>query len=163
MSALEAGGAITSAGSCGAFSAGLVLISYYFGRTNEEWDKGEVNIESSVLGQKLYKKFISEFETVICREIHNRLYGRTFNLMDNENLGLNEKEFKIFEDMGAHKIVCPTVVGLASSWVVEILWDQLTKDENLSGIPDTSEAKSKFVVKNKVHTKKENKNLTNIS
>ncbi len=144
LSALEGGAAVTTAGSCGAFSGSLVAFSYFFGRTYEQWEEGKTYIKSSILGQKLYKKFMDRFGTVICREIHKKLYGRTFKLMDEKNLGIDQKELKAFENMGAHEDICPMVVGLASYWAVHILWDQIPKDRDLSDIPSLEEALEKI-------------------
>lgn len=149
LSALEAGGALTTAGSCGAFVGGLVAISHFFGRTYEQWQEGKSYIKSSALGQKLYKKFMEEYDTVICREIHKKKYGRTFKLMDEENLGIDREELKVFEEMGAHENICTAVAGLAAMWVIDILWDKLPKDVDISGIPTPEKAKKNFEPKTK--------------
>ncbi len=143
VSALEGGGAITTKGSCGAFSGGLVALSYFFSRNYKLWEQGETNIKSSILGQRLYKKFIYQFDTIICSKIHEKILGRTFDLMDFEDLGINEDEFKAFEDSGAHK-KCPVVVGLSAYWTVKILWEEIHKDEDLKGIPSLKEAMKKI-------------------
>jgi C_GCAxxG_C_C family probable redox protein len=140
LSALEAGGGITTKGSCGSFSGALAAFSFFFGRTYEQWEKGQTYIKASILGQKLYKKFDEEFQTVVCSEIHKKIYGRTFELMDEKNLGINKDVLKEFEDLGAHTIKCPTVVGLGSAWAVEILWDELPKDTDLSAVISMEEA-----------------------
>jgi len=144
LSALEAGGAITTAGSCGAFVGGLVAISYFFGRTYEQWQECKTYIKSSILGQKLYKRFIKEYNTIICKEIHKNKFGRTFKLMDEENLGIDKHELKVFEAMGAHKNMCTTVSGLSAMWVIDILWDELPKDIDISKIPSPEQAKKNF-------------------
>jgi len=144
LSALEAGGAITTAGSCGAFSGGLVAISNFFGRTYEQWEEGKPYIKSSILGQKLYKKFREEYGTVICREIHKKKFGRFFKLMDEENLGIDKEELKAFESMGAHENMCTTVAGLSAMWTVDILWDELPKDVDVSVYPSSAQAKKDF-------------------
>ncbi len=140
LSALEGGSAVTTFGNCGAFSGGLVVFGFFFGRTYEQWEEGKSYIKSSILGQKLFKKFKEKYNSIICRDIHKVIYGRTFNLMDEENLGIDKKELEEFEKMGAHSIKCPTVVGLASSWAVEILWDLLPKDKDISKIPELEDA-----------------------
>ncbi len=144
LSALEAGGAITTAGSCGAFSGGLVAIGYFFGRTYEQWQEGKSYIKSSVLGQELYKKFMEEYGTVICNEIHKKKFGRNFKLMDEKNLGIDKDELRDFEAMGAHENMCTTVAGLSAMWTIDILWDKLPKDIDVSEIPDAGQAKKNF-------------------
>lgn len=140
LSALEGGSAVTTFGNCGSFSGALAVFGFFFGRTYEQWEKGEPYIKSSILGQKLFKKFKEQYGSVICRDIHKKIFGRTFDLMDEENLGINKEELKEFEKMGAHSTKCPTVVGLASAWAVEILWDMIPKDKDISKIPDLKSA-----------------------
>ena len=144
LSALEAGGAITTCGSCGAFSGALVAFGYFFGRSYDLWEEGRMVIKSSILGQKLYKKFEEQYGSVICRNIHKKIFGRTFELMDSKNLGINKEELEAFNKMGAHENMCPTVVGLSAAWAVEILWDEIPKDKDISGINDMKEALNNF-------------------
>lgn len=144
LSALEAGGGITTKGSCGSFSGALVVFGFFFGRTYKQWEKGETYIKSSILGQKLYRKFDEEFQTIVCTEIHKKIFGKTFDLMDQNNFGINKAVLKEFENSGAHTIKCPTVVGLSSAWAIEILWDELPKDTDLSGIISIDEALKKY-------------------
>ncbi len=148
ISAFEGGGAVTTCGSCGAFCGGLVSFSHFFGRTYKQWQEGKSYIKASILGQKLYKKFMEEYGSIICGEIHKKKFGRNFKLMDEENLGINMEELKAFEDMGAHENVCPTVAGLAAIWTVDILWDELPKDTDIENIPSPAEAKKNFKAKN---------------
>lgn len=144
LSALEAGGGVTTAGSCGAFSGSLVAFSYFFGRTYSQWEEGKSYIKSSILGQKLYKRFNKQFGTVICTDIHKKIYGRTFKLMDEDNLGIDLKVLEDFEKMGAHTHMCSTVVGLASAWAVDILWDEIPKDRDMKSIPSMKQALKGF-------------------
>ena len=147
LSAFEAGGADSTYGSCGAFNGALAVFGYYFGRTYEMWEEGKYSIKASILGQKLFKKFEENYGTIICREIHSKIFGRTFELMDRENLGLNKSELAEFNNMGAHVNMCPTVVGLSAVWAVEILWDAIPKDKDLSEIKSKDEALKGFKVK----------------
>lgn len=144
LSALEGGGAVSTAGSCGAFSGSLVCFSYYFGRTYKQWEEGKTYIKASILGQKLYKRFMEKFGTVVCTNIHQKIYKRSFKLMDEENLGIDMKVLEDFEKMGAHTHMCPTVVGLASAWAVDILWDEIPKDADLKAVPGMREALKHF-------------------
>ena len=145
LSAFEAGGADTTYGSCGAFNGALAVFGYYFGRSYEQWEEGKNSIKASVLGQKLYKKFEGKYQTITCREIHKKIFGRTFELMDKENLGLNKSELAEFNRMGAHENMCPTVVGLSAAWSVEILWDEIPKDKDISEIKDIKTALKDFL------------------
>jgi len=57
---------------------------------------------------------------------------------------LNKEDFRIFEEMGGHENICPTVVSLASAWAIELLWDEILKDKDLSKINSIEEAKNNF-------------------
>ena len=54
---------------------------------------------------------------------------------------LDKEALKNFEINGGHEIVAPTIVGRGAAWAIEILWDELTKDQDidLSVIPSMSE------------------------
>ena len=64
--------------------------------------------------------------------------------MDEENLGIDRAVLEEFEKMGAHTHMCSTVVGLASAWAVDILWDEIPKDRSMKGIPGMDEALGNF-------------------
>jgi C_GCAxxG_C_C family probable redox protein len=144
VSALEGGGADTSQNSCGAFSGPLVVFSYFFGRPYELWDRGVTDITSAKLGQKLYQKFVEMFGTAICKDMQKKIYGFETNFMD-------KGQFKRFEDAGGHTTGCPTVVGLASAWAIEILWDQIPKDKDMAQVPDMKDVKTFFPPKDFPH------------
>jgi C_GCAxxG_C_C family probable redox protein len=130
---LEGGGAVTAVNSCGAFSGSLAAIGYFFGRTYQQFEKLESSMEASLIGQELHARFKERFGTAICRDILKKLLGFETDFMDKE-------QFKRFEDAGGHSTVCPTVVGLAAAWTIDILWDRLSKDRDLSEIPALGEA-----------------------
>lgn len=141
VSALEGGGADTSQNSCGAFSGALVVFSYFFGRPYSLWDQGVTDITSAKLGQKLYQKFLDRFDTAICKDMQKQIYGFETNFMD-------PAQFKRFEDAGGHTTGCPTVVGMASAWAVDILWDEIPKDKDIAAIPDMKDIDTFFPPKN---------------
>ena len=141
LSAFEGGSAVTTYGNCGAFSGALAVFGFFFGRTYEQWEKCEPYIKSSILGQKLYKKFIEKYGTIICGDIHIKICGRAFRFMDEENLGINKKELEAFEEAGGHLTKCPDVVGLSSAWAVELLWDKIAGDKDISGIASFNSGK----------------------
>ena len=141
LSAFEGGSAVTTYGNCGAFSGALAAFGFFFGRTYEQWEKCEPYIKSSILGQKLYKKFKEKYGTIICGDIHIKIFGMAFRFMDEENLGINKKELEAFEEAGGHLIKCPDVVGLSSAWAAELLWDKLAGDKDISGITSFNSGK----------------------
>lgn len=137
--ALQGGGADSGLNSCGAFSGPLVFFGLLFGRDYELWAKGEMDLKASVLGEKLLKKYHEHYGSAVCKDIQTRCLGfPTRFLKDGE---LDQAAFDNFEAHGGHDLVCPTVVGRAAAWAVEIIWDELPKDQDvdLSNIPTMAE------------------------
>ena len=66
--------------------------------------------------KKLYDKFVEEYGSIVCKDVHLKLFGRTFDLMDT-------KDYAEFEDMGAHVDKCPVVSGKTARWAAEIILD----------------------------------------
>ena len=128
LSAFEGGTAITTEGTCGAVAGAMAAFSYFFGRTYAQWEEKNMVCESSFLGLEFITRFKERHGTIICGDILEKKMGRRFNLM-------NEDELKCYEEMGGHATVCPTIVGLAAAWAVDILWDKIPADTDMAGIP----------------------------
>ncbi len=112
---LAGGGARQTDGNCGAYAGGAMIIGYLIGRERDDFgDSKDVRFKTFDLVKKLHQKFIDEFGTVTCREIHTRIMGRPFYIEDPD-------EFQKFEDAGAHDSKCTDVVGQASRWAAEII------------------------------------------
>jgi len=110
---------------CGAYMGGVAFLSALRGRSiGNIKDPTDIRSQTHSLVQKLHAKFVQEYGTVICRDMHMRLFGRYFYMADPE-------ERKKFNDAGAHTTVCTSVVGKACRWVVEIIIDEglLPEDE----------------------------------
>jgi C_GCAxxG_C_C family probable redox protein len=110
-------------GNCGGVSGGIIAMSMFFGRTREE--------EATVQGRKdkyvsfrmaaaLHDKFMEKYGTVICGDIHKKIYGRCFHLRDDE-------EKQAFRDAGAHEREdgCCAVVGDGARWATELILDEI--------------------------------------
>lgn len=132
MSAFEGGTAITTEGTCGAVAGAITAFSYYFGRTYEQWEAKEMACDSSFMGQELIKRFKEVNGSIICGRILEKKMGRNFDFS-------KEEELKCYEEMGGHAKVCPTIVGQAASWAVDLLWDKLEGDADMTGIPKLAE------------------------
>ena len=111
--ALAGGVGLSTQGTCGALTGGVMALSCKYGRSRENFDKGSF-LKSYVRAKKLYDRFVQEYGSTICRDIHMKLFGRTFNLWDS-------REYKEFEAAGAHRDKCPPVAGNVAKWVAEIL------------------------------------------
>jgi len=117
---LAGGTALSTEGTCGALAGGIMAISSVVGRTYEDFSSGEGKRRIFQYSNMLYKKFIEEYGSIVCKDIHMMLFGRTFDLMD-------PKDYQDFEKMGAHLDKCPGVSGKVARWTAEIILDYLKK------------------------------------
>ena len=97
-----------------------MAISSIVGRTYEGFSANDQNRRVFQYSKKLYDKFVEEYGSPVCKEVHKKLFGRTFNLMD-------PKDYQEFEKMGAHVDKCPEVSGKVARWTAEIILDYLKK------------------------------------
>jgi C_GCAxxG_C_C family probable redox protein len=138
--ALQGGGADAGLNSCGAFCGALAAFSLFFGRDYDMWQRSEMDLKASQLGEKLLDKYHENYGSAVCEDIQIRCLGFATRFVKNGKL--DEAAFKKFEKHGGHDVVAPTVVGRAAYWAVEILWDELPGDQDidLSNIPSKEEA-----------------------
>jgi C_GCAxxG_C_C family probable redox protein len=123
---LSGGTAEQFSGTCGALSGGLIALAYFFGRPVEKLSYQE-RIQDNVdalfatfpAPQLLADKFVKQYGTILCPHIHRQLFGRTWWLLDPDEL---EK----FEKAGGHSAPdkCSHVVGAAARWTMEIMFDE---------------------------------------
>ncbi len=117
---LAGGTALSAEGTCGALVGGLMAISTISGRSYEKFCKNDSKRRVFRPSKKLYDRFKEEYGSILCKDVHKKLFGRTFNLMDKD-------DYKEFEKMGAHVDKCPKVSGKVASWTAEIILDDLLK------------------------------------
>ena len=73
------------------------------------------------LVQKLRDKFIREYGTTTCGKIHEKIYGRAYDMRLAE-------ERQAFEEAGGHgDHGCTEVVAKAAQWTIDVLKDELGK------------------------------------
>jgi hypothetical protein len=120
---LSGGTAEQFLGTCGILTGGLTVLGYYFGRPIEKMSDREyiqANIDALKtpyeIGGLLADRFIKEYGTFICAQIHRQIFGRTFCLSDP---GEAEKYMKVG---GLAKSA--EIVGKGTRWVMEILLDK---------------------------------------
>jgi C_GCAxxG_C_C family probable redox protein len=111
---LAGGTALSTKGTCGALVGGLLAIGAVVGRTYEDFSAGERKRRVFQYSKKLYDRFVEEYGSPICQDIHKKLFGRTFNLLD-------PKDYEEFDKAGAHVDKCPSVSGNTAKWAAEIL------------------------------------------
>lgn len=110
-------------GNCGGHSGGIIAMSMFFGRTREEeaTTKGrEDKYVSFRMAAALHDKYMEKYGTVICGGIHKKIYGRAFNLRDDE-------EKQMFRDAGAHEREdgCCAAVGDGARWATELILNEM--------------------------------------
>lgn len=113
-----AGGIGSLSKTCGALAAGVMAISLEHGRELENLTRQteEEKRECLQMVRDLHARFMEEYGSIECADIHQKLFGRTFNQWD-------EEEFKEFLRLGGHEDKCTSVVGNVARWTVEILTD----------------------------------------
>jgi C_GCAxxG_C_C family probable redox protein len=121
--ALAGGTALSTKGTCGALVGGLMAISCIVGRSYEKFSKGDRRRRVFYYSKKLYDKFEEKYGSPVCRDVHKKLFGRSYYLLD-------PKEYEEFEKAGAHVDKCPSVSGDVARWAAEIILDHLIKEEN---------------------------------
>jgi len=120
-SGLATGGGLLRVGLCGGYSGGVMVMSSYFGRTREKFDDDREDKYCSFnMAVTLYERYMEKYGSVICMDIHNKIFGRSFDLW-------NEEEKEAFEEAGAHADKCTTVVADASAWTTELILDELER------------------------------------
>ena len=98
-------------------------MSTFFGRTREEeaTEKGRADKYVSFrMGAALHDKFMEKYGTAICSGIHKKIYGRSFDLRDDE-------QKQQFRDAGAHEREdgCCAVVGDGARWATEMILEEI--------------------------------------
>ena len=89
------GGVAESGEVCGALLGSLLFVGMIFGRRRLEFAvTSEDYLKAIEVAEKIYDEFKEEFGTTMCREIHKKLFGRTYNLRD-------QKDFKEFLESGS--------------------------------------------------------------
>ncbi len=107
---------LTGDGHCGALSGGTMAISYFFGRSKEDFGKVGKQIKACILAKKLHDEFVEKHSTCRCADIQKKQFGRFFNLYDPEEMkaafkaGMPEK--------------CSTLVGETARMALKIILDE---------------------------------------
>jgi hypothetical protein len=120
LSGFGAGGAAEGDGMCGAYVAGMIFLGLKLGRDISDIDTDPTDPRGSKknkvltpLIKKLRDKFINKYTSIICHQIHRKLYGRPYYLLDRQELDK-------FDLAGGHDWGCTSVCGNSAKWTVEI-------------------------------------------
>ena len=116
---LAAGCGMLRDGPCGGYSGGIMIMSMFFARKRDKFDDDrEENYCSYHMAVALHERYMKEYNTIICKDIHNVIFGRSFDIWDREQKAL-------FEEAGAHTDKCTGVVANACAWTMEILLKEM--------------------------------------
>ena len=118
---LAGGGCGAIDGSCGAYVGSIMVLGSLLGRERDKFDDFEsIAPDSRIfeLARKFRNKYIQEYGSVVCRNIHTKVFGRPYYLVDPD-------EFEKFEAAGGHDDRgCPEVVGKAARWMAELIQEE---------------------------------------
>jgi C_GCAxxG_C_C family probable redox protein len=112
-----------STGACGGVIGGTIVLDYYFGRpadmlsTTHGIPQGMAELSRAMeAAQLLCNKFIHHYGSILCPQLQERVFGRSFNHQD-------PADWQAFLDAGAHtdETKCMSVVGNAVRWTLETL------------------------------------------
>ncbi len=108
-----AGGTGAGSGSCGAYCSGLLAVGLKYNATMaEEAADPSVKMKGIVKFKEYRDRFLKEFGTILCPEIHRQLFGKAFYLPKEEG------EFFSIPD---HAEKCAYVAGKAARIAAEML------------------------------------------
>ncbi|MFC1953714.1 C-GCAxxG-C-C family protein [Chloroflexota bacterium] len=122
-----AGGIARHGETCGALVGALSALGIVSGRERiEDTESNKVAMESATTMINSFKKelekqfnFKERLSSTLCRHIQEKIYGRSFNLMDKDG-------FQAFRDAGGQSDTgCPKVCGIAA----EIAAEKLTNNQ----------------------------------
>lgn len=112
-SGLAGGIGLTNLGNCAALTGAAMVLSQIYGRElGEIEDPERKRFTAYRLAKRLADRFVEEYGTVTCEMIQERLMGRAFNIYE---------EWDEFLAAGGHSTACPSVVGNAAKWAVELI------------------------------------------
>ena len=126
-SGLGGGLGLTCKGHCGALTGGVMVLSQLYGRElSEIADPERKRAVAFRLGEKMAQRFFDEYGTIICEEIHEKVMGRPYSLLD-------PVDKEAFEEAGGHTTACPSVVGNGVRWAAELLLEEREKTQDEDG------------------------------
>jgi C_GCAxxG_C_C family probable redox protein len=119
---LAGGTALSSKGTCGALSGGIIALGTLIGRTYQEFTEGQKNRLIYKYTKHLYDKFISEYGSPLCCDVQKKIFGRSYVLFD-------QQDYDAFQKAGGHIDKCPSVSGNAAKWTAEIILNEIKPNQ----------------------------------
>jgi C_GCAxxG_C_C family probable redox protein len=129
-SALSGGVGLSTHGTCGALSGGVMAIGMMFGRERSNFkDPGKIRMISYGLAKRLTEKFEDQYGSIICYQVQRSNLGRSFDLW-------SSIDYADFEKVAYRQEKCPHLVGMAAAWAAEIILDE--KERSADDRPEQS-------------------------
>ena len=114
-----AGGTGAASGSCGAYCAGLLGVGIMFNATlDDELSNPALKMQGVEKFTEYRDRFLKEMGTVMCPEIHKKIFGRSYILTDPQQ----EMEFMMLE---GHNVKCADVVATAARIAAEMILEDM--------------------------------------
>ncbi len=115
-----AGGTGSASGSCGAYCCGLLAVGLKYNAPLEEELRNPAVKQRGAAKYREYRdRFMKEMGTVLCPKIQEKLFGRAYDLIDNE-------DHEAFLSVPGHQEKCAEAVAAATRIAAEMILE----DEN---------------------------------
>jgi C_GCAxxG_C_C family probable redox protein len=119
---LAGGLGLNGASTCSALMGAVMVFGLIYPRRRSHFHADRENkYRTYRMTQEIQKKYLNQYGSIICHDIHKSIMGRSFDLR-------NPDEREAFELAGAHDNKCTQVVASAAKWAVEIIGEELIKD-----------------------------------
>lgn len=101
---------------CGALLGGVMMVGLKNGRelNNLATQTKEEKLKCHQMVRDLYTRFVQEYGSSECADVHMKLFGRTFNQWD-------DRDFQEFLRLGGHVDKCTRIAGNVARWTTEII------------------------------------------
>ena len=108
-------------GTCGAINASIMVFGLALGPTRNNQDEVSLRAVCSTIRNTIMDKFYREYNSILCRDILNKYFGKVWNLTDDE-------ASKSFLQVSRGCAIIQTV-----KWTTEIILDEFEKGNVKSG------------------------------
>lgn len=119
-----AGGTGAASGSCGAYCCGLMAVGLHYNATHaQERENPALKQIGAAKFVEYRDRFTKEMGTISCPEIHEKVFGRTYNFYD-------PVEHNAFLTLPGHNVKCAEVVGVAARIAAEMIMEDETMNHD---------------------------------
>lgn len=123
---LSGGLGLVGEATCSALTGAVMVFGLIYPRRRKKFDDDRENkYRVFSMAQEMCKHYLAAYGSLLCHGVHTKMFGRPYDLQDPE-------ERERFEQAGAHEDGCPNVVASAAKWAVEIIGEEIRKDQESS-------------------------------